>query len=101
MVQRSGSPPGIYTLPETNIFAPESGWLEDEFPLGRVKPCIVNNWIDWIPINWLAGFLPSTVTRFARFLSPFRITVETGGWHHHFQPLLKSDVQFTPQRRDM
>ena len=23
-----------HTLPETNIFAPESGWLEDEFPFG-------------------------------------------------------------------
>ena len=22
------------TLPETNIFAPENGWLEDEFPFG-------------------------------------------------------------------
>ena len=25
---------GMYTLPETNIFAPENGWLEDEFPFG-------------------------------------------------------------------
>ena len=24
-----------FTLPETNIFAPENGWLEDEFPFGR------------------------------------------------------------------
>ena len=23
------------TLPETNIFAPENGWLEDEFPFGK------------------------------------------------------------------
>jgi len=25
---------GRFTLPETNIFAPENGWLEDEFPFG-------------------------------------------------------------------
>ena len=24
-----------YTLPETNIFAPENGWLEYAFPFGR------------------------------------------------------------------
>ncbi len=24
-----------FTLPETNIFTPENGWLEDEFPFGR------------------------------------------------------------------
>ena len=25
---------GSYTLPETNIFAPENGWLEYYFPIG-------------------------------------------------------------------
>ena len=25
---------GNKNLPETNIFAPENGWLEDEFPFG-------------------------------------------------------------------
>ncbi len=25
----------VYTIPETNIFAPENGWLEDEFPFGK------------------------------------------------------------------
>ena len=24
-----------FTIPETNIFAPENGWLEDEFPFGK------------------------------------------------------------------
>ena len=24
----------VFTLPETNIFAPENGWLEDEIPFG-------------------------------------------------------------------
>ena len=24
-----------HTLPETNIFAPKNGWLEDEFPIGE------------------------------------------------------------------
>ena len=24
-----------YTLPETNIFAPENGWLEYQFPFGK------------------------------------------------------------------
>ena len=26
----------MFTLPETNSFAPENGWLEDEFPLGAM-----------------------------------------------------------------
>ena len=25
---------GAHLVPETNIFAPENGWLEDEFPFG-------------------------------------------------------------------
>ena len=25
----------IFTLPETNIFAPENGWLEYYFPIGE------------------------------------------------------------------
>ena len=26
----------LITLPETNIFAPENGWLEDDFPFGKL-----------------------------------------------------------------
>ena len=36
MVQGKIGVSPIVTLPETNIFAPENGWLEDDFRFGKV-----------------------------------------------------------------
>ena len=59
------------TLPETNIFAPENGWLEDYFPFGKAyfqgwtvgfregNPCILKGcfWICWNHVCYLHIYL--------------------------------------------